>query len=358
MMSVYFKSACESFLSAARHGSVDDAKAALQEVPPTKWAHVVNIPGDSKSNKSWSALQLASYFGHDAMVKFLLDEGADVDYQNDCGNTALHLAAFTKRYEIVLLLVNSGAHVFLVNGEGKTPKSMAEENEEIFKILVQTEKIFIMEQEEKLFKAARTNDADQIIEILNSEYPPSINCRDAGGNTPLHVAANRNKHEVAVILLQNGANPSLMNNTSRRPVDLTNKQSMQRVLGMLPVNNAPKEVQRFEGEIMKRNMFLMRRYWVVMSKGIISFYGSRSDSINRVRRKGFLFLREASVKANCPQPHQLIIKSHSGNEQQWSISSGLDRNGDRTLRQKWVTALQLHIDYANKASSFLLALFS
>ena len=166
-MSVYFKSACESFLSAARHGSVDEAKAALQEVPPNKWAHVINIPGDSKSNKSWSALQLASYFGHDEMVKFLLDEGAEVDYQNDCGNTALHLAAFTKRCEIVLSIINSGAHVFLVNGEGKTPKSMAEENEEIFKILEQTEKIFMMEQEEKLFKAARANDADQIIDILN-----------------------------------------------------------------------------------------------------------------------------------------------------------------------------------------------
>ena len=166
-MSVYFKSACESFLSAARNGCVEDAKRALQEVPPTKWVHVVNFPGDSKSNKSWSALQLASYFGHEDMVKFLLDEGANVDYQNDCGNTAIHLAALTKRSEIVLLIVNTGAHVFLVNAEGKTPKSMAEENEEIYKILEQTERIFMMEQEEKLFKAARTNDADQIIDILN-----------------------------------------------------------------------------------------------------------------------------------------------------------------------------------------------
>ena len=51
-----------------------------------------------------------------------------------------------------------------------------------------------------------------------------------------------------------------------------------------------------------------------------------------------------------------MIKLQDRSKQYWSISSGVDRTADTALRQKWLTALQIHIDYAgrmyHKASEF------
>ena len=167
MTSIYFQSTCQEFLAAARQGNVEEAEKALDEIPKSKWNHVINLPGDTKTTKSWSALQLSSYFGHMKMVKFLISHGAEIDYQNDKANTALHLAAFTKRSEIVLELLTSGASVQIVNNEGKTPKLMADNMDESYKLIQQAEKCFMIGQQEKLFKAVRENNADKIIDILN-----------------------------------------------------------------------------------------------------------------------------------------------------------------------------------------------
>ena len=167
MSSIYFKSTCQDFLVAARQGNVDEVEKALGDVPRSKWNHVINLPGDSKTNRNWSALQLASYFGHVDMVKFLLSHGAEVNYQNDAANTALHLAAFTKRNEIVLCLLNAGAFVHVVNSDGKTAKKMTEQYDECYSLINQAEKSFMLEQQEKLFTAVRNNSSDEIIDILN-----------------------------------------------------------------------------------------------------------------------------------------------------------------------------------------------
>ncbi|XP_075262774.1 oxysterol-binding protein-related protein 1-like isoform X2 [Convolutriloba macropyga] len=348
MSSIYFKSTCQDFLVAARQGNVDEVEKALGDVPRSKWNHVINLPGDSKTNRNWSALQLASYFGHVDMVKFLLSHGAEVNYQNDAANTALHLAAFTKRNEIVLCLLNAGAFVHVVNSDGKTAKKMTEQYDECYSLINQAEKSFMLEQQEKLFTAVRNNSSDEIIDILNGECPPSINCKDLSGNTPLHVAANLNKHAAAVILLQNGANPSAVNNAELKPVDLTFRTSMKRLLGLKPVQTVLKDVQRFEGEILKKGMFLVKKFWVVLSRGVVTFYSHKDDSVSGMNRRGYLFLRGSTIKADTTSACLLVVKLPDRRKQYWSVSSGVDRSADLALRQKWITALQIHIDYAGR----------
>ena len=56
-----------------------------------------------------SPLISASLFGQTDIVKVLLDEGADVNFQNNDGSTALHVAAFFCRPEIVKILLDKGA---------------------------------------------------------------------------------------------------------------------------------------------------------------------------------------------------------------------------------------------------------
>lgn len=56
-----------------------------------------------------SLLMLAAYAGHTAIVRGLLERGADVDKQNNRGQTPLAGAVFKKYDEVVDVLIDAGA---------------------------------------------------------------------------------------------------------------------------------------------------------------------------------------------------------------------------------------------------------
>src|SRR6185369_9232122 len=56
-----------------------------------------------------SPLISAAVFGKTDMAKVLIDAGADLNFQNKDGSTALHTSAFFCRPEIVKLLLDKGA---------------------------------------------------------------------------------------------------------------------------------------------------------------------------------------------------------------------------------------------------------
>jgi ankyrin repeat protein len=62
----------------------------------------------------------ASVFGKTAMAKVLIDAGADLNFQNNDGSTALHTAAFFCRPEIVQMLLDKGADKTIKNSFGVT----------------------------------------------------------------------------------------------------------------------------------------------------------------------------------------------------------------------------------------------
>ena len=68
------------------------------------------------------------------------------------------------------------------------------------------------------------------------------------------------------------------------------RHSMKRLLGLKPVQKVVKDVQRFEGEVLKKGMFLVKRYWVVLSRGIAAFYNRKEDSANSLNRKVIVVL--------------------------------------------------------------------
>jgi ankyrin repeat protein len=55
----------------------------------------------------------------------LIGEGADIDAQNEEGNTALHIACIWHRKEIVKLLLEKGADIEIKNYNGHTALSTA-----------------------------------------------------------------------------------------------------------------------------------------------------------------------------------------------------------------------------------------
>ena len=91
----------QELLKAARNGDVDCAKVALQ--------HGVDI---NIKYEGATALHWAAWYGHDKVVKLLLDRGAKTDIVDTLnGITALHYAAANGHDKVVELLLDRGANI-------------------------------------------------------------------------------------------------------------------------------------------------------------------------------------------------------------------------------------------------------
>lgn len=68
-----------------------------------------------------SPLISASVFGKPEAAKILIDAGADLNFQNNDGATALHTSSFFCHKDIVALLLEKGADKTIKNSFGMTP---------------------------------------------------------------------------------------------------------------------------------------------------------------------------------------------------------------------------------------------
>ena len=100
------KASCKPLVSAARHGSLQLTKALLSK------GAVENINKfDQVNNFTASALHCAAMFGHAAIVKELLHHGADIELNDEEGDTPLHKASHGGHSEIIETLLKKKAKI-------------------------------------------------------------------------------------------------------------------------------------------------------------------------------------------------------------------------------------------------------
>ena len=78
------------------------------------------------SHDGWTALHLASFFGHGDVANLLLARGADVNARAAGDHTALHEAALRGNLELAQLLLAHGADATIRNHDGHTPLDVAQ----------------------------------------------------------------------------------------------------------------------------------------------------------------------------------------------------------------------------------------
>ena len=75
---------------------------------------------DKQDNHGDTALIYAAIKNNIEIVKLLLNSGADIDKQNNNGDTALIYAAYRNNLEIVEILLDYGADEFILDYENKS----------------------------------------------------------------------------------------------------------------------------------------------------------------------------------------------------------------------------------------------
>nr|XP_026653286.1 protein phosphatase 1 regulatory subunit 12A isoform X1 [Zonotrichia albicollis] len=133
------------------------------------------------------------------MVKFLVENGANINQPDNEGWIPLHAAASCGYLDIAEYLISQGAHVGAVNSEGDTPLDIAEEEamEELLQNEVNRQGVDI-ESARKEEERIMLRDARQ---WLNSGHISDVRHAKSGG-TALHVAAAKGYTEVLKLLIQ------------------------------------------------------------------------------------------------------------------------------------------------------------
>lgn len=134
---------------------------------------------------------------HREMVELLIDNGADVNAVDDIQTTPLHLASSKETAE---LLIDAGANVNARDSEGKT----------------------ILYSSARNAANASTNMYLELL-VLLIEKGADVNVKDRSGETPLHVVARqfdeKRASEVCELLITNGARVNGEDSKGQTPLD-------------------------------------------------------------------------------------------------------------------------------------------
>jgi len=163
---------------------------------------VCNVPVDDADDAGWTPLIIASSAGHDKIVGTLLRRDADPNKRNSTGHTALHYASSRSRFRIAEMLISRNAEVDVAD----------------FTTLATP-----------LHRAASKGNV-KIVNLL-IQQKCDVNCVDIEGNTPLHLACEEERTEVAELLNKSGASITIQNKLEKTALDLAPSYLKRRLTG-------------------------------------------------------------------------------------------------------------------------------
>lgn len=174
-------------------------------------SHGAEINSRTGSKLGISPLMLAAMNGHTAAVKLLLDMGSDINAQIETNrNTALTLACFQGRHEVVSLLLERKANVEHRAKTGLTPLMEAASGGyiEVGRVLLDKGADVNAAPVPSSRDTALTIAADKghikFVELLLNRHA-AVEVKNKKGNSPLWLAANGGHLQVVEVLYNSGA---------------------------------------------------------------------------------------------------------------------------------------------------------
>ena len=179
----------------------------------------------------------ARYTKYPEVLDLMIEHGAQLGSTDHNGNSALHWATKNKQIanDVVKTLLKHGADATVLNNRKTRPLEMAARNatdSDVLKTLLKHGQTMDSgDSIVSLFKTtiANTKHRKSHIQALK-EMGLDINAKDASGNTILHLnvrGKNWASSALVTMLLENGADPELMNNEGKKPIDLATKRNVK-----------------------------------------------------------------------------------------------------------------------------------
>uniref|UniRef100_A0A3Q3MC64 Protein phosphatase 1 regulatory subunit n=1 Tax=Mastacembelus armatus TaxID=205130 RepID=A0A3Q3MC64_9TELE len=237
------------FLAACSSGDTEEVLRMLDRGADINYANVDGL----------TALHQACIDDNVDMVTFLVEHGACINQPDNEGWIPLHAAASCGYLDIAEYLIRQGANVGVVNSEGETPLDIAEEEamEELLQNEINRQGVDIeaarKEEERIMLRDARQwLNSGQIQDIRHAKSGGTalhvaaakgyaevlklliqagydVNIKDYDGWTPLHAAAHWGKEEACRILVENLCDMDLVNKMGQTAFDVSDED----VLGYL-----------------------------------------------------------------------------------------------------------------------------
>lgn len=163
----------------------------------------------------------AIHSGNENMIDILLQNGANPQIQEMNGRNAYHEAALTANLNIIEKIRSSGGNPLSRDSYGDSPFSLVLKYDEsvIRAVLGGNVKIVDSDGNTPVHLAVDKNvSPEQLTMLINMGFP--ISQRNGKGMTPLNNAVSRNQKKLALVLLERGADPFI--STVRGDSALTN----------------------------------------------------------------------------------------------------------------------------------------
>jgi len=100
----------EVFFQAVKSGDYAEVKRLIEE----------GADVNAQNNDGWTALMWATHYGYPEFAKLLIDKGADINAQNNKGLTALGTASVRGKTKAAKLLIEEGADINVQDTWGHT----------------------------------------------------------------------------------------------------------------------------------------------------------------------------------------------------------------------------------------------
>lgn len=205
-----------SLLTLIRDNKLEEAKQYIEE----------GADVNEEDQHGNTLLLIAAQNGRDGVVRELLLGGADVNRGNSHKNAAIHLAAQNGWDKVLEILLETKAiNVNFKDLHANTALHLAAQNGQIGIIQQLLDRPEIKLNSKNThglvpLHLAAQNGHVALTALLASKEGTNLNSKDLIGNTPLHTAYHTTHRKIANILVQLGANPNARNLSGLRPQDL------------------------------------------------------------------------------------------------------------------------------------------
>lgn len=237
---VYFLIGCISVLSAgvnedllqgASEGNLALVKRSIEQRAEVE---TKNIEGET-------ALILAAWYGSPEIVTLLLENGANVNSQDNAGYTAIAKAASLgvgRHFEIVEILIQASANLNLKTKDGKSPFLLAVLNghldlgNALKKAGAKEDPCFLGKSADiELLQASLIGDLIRVKYVLF--FKPNVNAIDSMGQTPIMHASRIGSREILNLLLKAGAAVDTKDKSGKTALMLAARRGHKEALAVL-----------------------------------------------------------------------------------------------------------------------------